>query len=57
MKRLLVAWSVGVVAAMLWLTVRASLDRSVLLAARDLWNDPWGRATLADASHAERIER
>ena len=31
------------------LTVVASLDRDVVTAARELWPDPWFRATLADA--------
>jgi hypothetical protein len=35
--------------AMLAVTTVASFDRSVLEAGADLWNDPWFRATLADA--------
>ena len=49
MKRALQLLFTGILAAMLWVTTRASLDRSVLAAARDLWNDPWGLATLFDA--------
>ena len=33
---------------MLAVTTWASLDRSVWVAAVDLWRDPWGRATLFD---------
>ena len=49
MKRSLMVLFTAILAAMLWVTVRASLDRSVVTAAVDLWNDPWGRATLFDA--------
>jgi len=41
-----------VLAAMVAVTVTASLDRGVLAAAADLWPDPWFRATLADAYFA-----
>jgi hypothetical protein len=41
-----------VLVAMLWVTVRASLDRSVLEAAVSLWADAWGRATLFDTYFA-----
>ncbi len=41
-----------VLVAMTWVTVTASLDRSVLVAAVDIWNDPWGKATLFDAYFA-----
>lgn len=41
-----------VLAAMAWTTGRASLDRGVLTALRDLAADPWGLATLFDASFA-----
>lgn len=34
---------------MLAVTTVASLDRGVLEAASDLWDDPWFKATLADA--------
>lgn len=49
MKRSLLVLFIAILAAMLWVTVRASLDRSVVTAAVDLWNDPWGRATIFDA--------
>jgi len=49
MKRLVAAFFVFSLAAMLWVTVRASLDRNVLDAAVEIWADPWGRATLFDA--------
>jgi len=39
----------AILAAMLAVTVAASLDRSVFVAAGELWPDPWFRATLADA--------
>lgn len=52
MKRLLIVWFVLVLAAMLWATVTASLDRDVLTAASEIWQDPWGRATLFDAYFA-----
>ena len=48
---LYVAFS-AVLAAMLWVTVTASLDRSVLQAAGEIWSDPWGKATLFDAYFA-----
>lgn len=35
--------------AMLAVTTVASLDRSVFTAGAGLWDDPWFRATLADA--------
>ncbi|MEM7049808.1 MAG: DUF1475 family protein [Acidobacteriota bacterium] len=38
--------------AMLAVTVHASLDRSVLLAAGEIWADPWGKATLFDTYFA-----
>ncbi len=41
-----------VLAAMLWVTVTASYDRSVLVAAVEIWNDPWGKATLFDTYFA-----
>lgn len=50
-RTLFVGWSL-VLIAMLWVTTWASLDRSVLVAAVDLWRDPWGRATLFDAYFA-----
>lgn len=39
----------GILAAMLGVTIRASLDRNVLVAGADLWSDPWGMATIFDA--------
>jgi hypothetical protein len=51
-RTLLVLWFVFVLAAMTAVTVWASLDRDVLSAARALWADPWGRATLFDAYFA-----
>jgi hypothetical protein len=39
----------AIFASMLAVTVQASLDRGVVEALRDLWPDPWFRATLADA--------
>ena len=42
----------AVLAAMTWVTVTASLDRSVLVAASEIWSDPWGKATLFDAYFA-----
>ncbi|MCH9649290.1 MAG: DUF1475 domain-containing protein [Deltaproteobacteria bacterium] len=38
--------------AMIWVTVTASLDRSVFEAVKDLWADPWGKATLFDTYFA-----
>lgn len=52
MRSLLALFWTGVLVAMLIVTVDASLDRSVVVAARDLWRDPWGRATLFDAYFA-----
>ena len=52
MKRFLVLAFCAVLAAMLWVTVTASLDRSVLIAAVEIWDDPWGKATLFDAYFA-----
>lgn len=48
-KRILQLLFAAILLAMLWVTTRASLDRSVLVAAVDLWNDPWGMATIFDA--------
>ena len=52
MRRFLQLAFLAVLAAMLWVTVTASLDRDVLTAGRDLWADPWGKATLFDAYFA-----
>ena len=38
-----------VLAGMFFVTISASLERGVFDAAADLWDDPWFRATLADA--------
>lgn len=38
-----------VLAVMLSVTVTASLHQDIFTAARELWPDPWFRATLADA--------
>lgn len=51
-KTLLIVFWWLVLAAMTWVTVVASLDRNVLVAAPEIWNDPWGRATLFDAYFA-----
>ncbi len=52
MKRFLQLAFTFVLLAMLWVTVTASFDRSVLQAAGEIWSDPWGRATLFDAYFA-----
>ena len=49
MKWFLMTLCVGVIVCMTWITVAASLDRSVLQAGRGLWPDLWFRATLLDA--------
>ncbi|WP_372717483.1 DUF1475 family protein [Novipirellula sp.] len=49
MKWILVTLCLIVIACMTWVTVMASLDRSVLQAGRGLWPDPWFLATLMDA--------
>ncbi len=51
-RQLLVLWFLVVLVSMLAVTVWASLDRNVLVAAGELWADPWGRATLFDAYFA-----
>jgi hypothetical protein len=38
-----------ILAVMLYVTITATLERGVFEAGRDLWPDPWFRATLADA--------
>lgn len=43
---------VSVFAVMTWVTVTASLDRGVMEAGRELWNDKWFQATLCDAYFA-----
>lgn len=52
MKTWLKIGFLAVFIAMVWVTVWASLDRSVLVAGGELWRDPWGRATLFDAYFA-----
>ena len=52
MRRFLQLAFLAVLAAMLWVTWTASLDRDVLTAGRELWADPWGKATLFDAYFA-----
>ncbi len=39
----------GILITMLYATITASLDRNVLVAGKELWLDPWGKATLCDA--------
>lgn len=51
-RLLLRLWFSGVLAAMLAVTVWASLDRRVFDAGAELWAMPWGRATLFDAYFA-----
>ena len=52
MKWFLVALCVVVLVCMTWITVTASLDRSVLQGGQGLWPDPWFIATLMDAYFA-----
>ncbi len=49
MKWLLAGLCIVVLFCMTWITVVASLDRSVWQAGRGLWPDPWFIATLMDA--------
>ncbi len=49
MKRFLIAVFLAVLAAMLYVTVSASLAEGVFAAGARLWPEPWFRATLADA--------
>ena len=51
-RSFLVLYFTGVIAVMFWATISASLDRNVLQAAVEIWNDPWGRATLLDTYFA-----
>lgn len=39
----------GILAVMLWVTVRASLHENLIAAGARLWPDPWFQATLCDA--------
>ena len=49
MRTLLTCFFAAILAAMLWVTITASMDRSVFEAGAEIWADPWGRATLFDA--------
>ncbi len=49
MKGILNVFFLAILGGMLWVTIWASLDRSVVQAAGEIWADPWGRATLFDA--------
>ena len=49
MRKFLFAFFYAVLAAMIAVTVTASLERGVFTALADLWSDAWFRATLADA--------
>lgn len=49
MKNLLTALFALILACMLFVTIGASLDQSIVDAGRHLWPDAWFRATLADA--------
>lgn len=49
MRRGLFALFYAIFAAMIAVTVIASLERGVFTALADLWSDAWFRATLADA--------
>lgn len=52
MRATLMVFFIAVLVAMTWVTVTASLDRGVFVAAAEIWQDPWGRATLFDAYFA-----
>ncbi len=52
MRTILKIAFVAVLAAMLWVTWQASLDRDVLTAGKEIWADPWGKATLFDTYFA-----
>ena len=49
MKTFLAAICCAVLALMLYFTITASLQQDLITATRQLWPDPWFRATLADA--------
>ena len=49
MRKVLFAVFYAVLAAMIAVTVTASLERGVFSALAELWSDAWFRATLADA--------
>src|SRR5512136_1662991 len=49
MKTFLTGVCCLVLAVMLYVTISASLHHDIVSATRQLWPDPWFRATLADA--------
>lgn len=49
MKTMLTMICFAVLALMLYVTISASLHQDIFSASRQLWPDPWFRATLADA--------
>jgi hypothetical protein len=49
MKTFLIVICCAVLAVMLYVTISASLHQDIVSATRQLWPDPWFRATLADA--------
>lgn len=49
MKTFLTTLCLAVLAVMLYVTISASLQQDLITATRQLWPDPWFRATLADA--------
>jgi hypothetical protein len=49
MKTILASICLAVLALMLYVTISASLQQDIFSATRQLWPDPWFRATLADA--------
>jgi hypothetical protein len=49
MRTFLICVCCLVLAVMLYVTISASLHQDVVSATRQLWPDPWFRATLADA--------
>jgi len=49
MKRVLQILFSGILASMLYITTRATMQRGIFEALDDLWPDLWFRATLADA--------
>lgn len=49
MKTTLTLICLTVISLMLYVTISASLQQEIFSATRQLWPDPWFRATLADA--------
>ena len=49
MRTFLTSICLAVLAIMLYVTISASLHQDLISATRQLWPDPWFRATLADA--------